>query len=112
MAGKSELTPERKEAVGKSTDTTTYEVTSLGIRTFCRAVGYENPLYFDDEAASKAGHSTIIAPPGYLGMPVWAPTAHRRQELFKSPFHRNLKGGATSQPCDHVYAGDIPEANH
>ena len=57
-----ELTPEMKAAVGKSTDTTTYEVTSLGIRTFCRAVGYENPLYFDDEAAAKAGHRAIIAP--------------------------------------------------
>jgi acyl dehydratase len=105
-----ELTPEMKAAVGKSTDTTTYEVTSLGIRTFCRAVGYENPLYFDDEAAAKAGHPAIIAPPGYLGMPVWSPNATRRQELFKSPFTRNLNGGTAVEPLAHVYAGDVLEA--
>ena len=68
-----ELTPEMKEAIGKSGEPTMYEVTSLGIRTFCRAVGYEDSIYFDDEEAKKAGHPAIIAPPGYLGMPVWNP---------------------------------------
>ncbi|MGE3962372.1 MAG: MaoC family dehydratase N-terminal domain-containing protein [Dehalococcoidia bacterium] len=106
-----ELTPEMKEAIGKSGEPTMYEVTSLGIRTFCRAVGYEDGIYFDDDEAKKAGHPAIIAPPGYLGMPVWNPNAPaRRQDFFKSPFTRNLNGGTAVEPLAHVYAGDLLEA--
>ena len=106
-----ELTDEMKAAIGKSGEPTTYEVTSLGIRTFCRAVGYEDGIYFDDEEAKKAGHKSIIAPPGYLGMPVWNPNGPaRRADFFKSPFTRNLNGGTAVEPLEHVYAGDVLEA--
>jgi hypothetical protein len=106
-----ELTDEMKAAIGKSGAPTTYEVTTLGIRTFSRAVGYENPIYFDDEAAKAAGHPAIVAPPGYLGMPVWNPNAGgRREEFFQSPFTRNLNGGTAVEPLQRVYAGDVLDA--
>lgn len=106
-----ELTQEMKDAIGKSGDVTTYEVTSLGIRTFCRAVGYEDPIYFDDDEAKKAGFPAIQAPPGYLGMPVWNPNAPaRRQDFFKSPFTRNLNGGTAVEPLERVFAGDVLDA--
>jgi acyl dehydratase len=107
-----ELTPEMKAAIGKSGDPTTYEVTTLGIRTFARAVGYKNPIYFDDEDAKKKGHPALVAPPGYLGMPVFNPlkqSAGRRQD-FESPFKRNLNGGTAVEPLARVYAGDVLEA--
>lgn len=109
--GRIELTDEMREAIGRSLQPVEYEVTSLGIRTFARAVGYEDPIYFDDEAARAAGHSSIVAPPGYLGMPIWNPRADgQRQEFFKSPFTRALNGGTGVEPLEHVHAGDVLEA--
>ena len=36
------------------------------IRLFCKAIGEENPIYVDEEAAKKAGYRAIPAPPTYL----------------------------------------------
>lgn len=106
-----ELTPEMKAAVGKPGEPTLYEVTSLGIRTFARAVGYKNPVYFDDDAAKAKGFPAIQAPPGYLGMPVWNPNqTTARQASFESPFKRNLNGGTAVEPLERVFAGDVLEA--
>jgi len=107
-----ELTPEMKAAIGKSGDPTTYEVTTLGIRTFARAVGYKDPIYFDDEEAKKQGHPALAAPPGYFGMPVYNPFRQNtaRRPEFDSPFKRNLNGGTAVEPLARVYAGDILEA--
>ncbi|MEX2032528.1 MAG: MaoC family dehydratase N-terminal domain-containing protein [Dehalococcoidia bacterium] len=106
-----QLTAEMKAAIGKAGAPTTYEVTTLGIRTFARAVGYTNPIYFDIDAAKKAGHPNLVAPAGYFGMPVFNPhqRVDRRAE-FESPFKRNLNGGTAVEPLERVYAGDVLEA--
>lgn len=111
--GVMELTPEMKAAIGKSGEKVTQEVTTLGIRTFARAVGYTNPIYFDDEAAKKAGHPALVAPPGHFGMAVWNPNRSAgsgQGRDFESPFKRNLDGGREVEPLERVYAGDILEA--
>lgn len=106
-----ELTPEMKAAIGKSGSPTTYEVTTLGIRTFARAVGYRNPIYYDIEAAKKAGHPNLVSPPGHLGMAVYNPLERsERVAQFESPFKRNLNGGTAVEPLERVYAGDVLEA--
>ena len=106
-----DLTPEMKAAIGKPGAPTTYEVTSLGIRTFGRAVGYKNPIYFDADAAKKAGHKDLVAPPGYYGMPVFNPGASAGPRAdFESPFKRNLNGGTGVFPLERVYAGDVLDA--
>ena len=46
-----DLTDEMKAAVGQETGRSTYEVTTQGIRTFARAVGYKDAKYFDEDAA-------------------------------------------------------------
>jgi acyl dehydratase len=107
-----DLTDEMKAAIGKPGPTTTYEVTTLGIRTFARAVGYKNPIYYDEDAAKKAGHRALVAPPGYFGMPVFNPNrqAGGRAADFQTPFKRNLNGGTEVEPIAPVYAGDVLEA--
>jgi acyl dehydratase len=107
-----DLTDEMKAAIGKGGAPTTYEVTTLGIRTFARAVGYKNPIYFSADAAKQAGHPGLLAPPGYLGMPVFDPAranAGPRAD-FSSPFKRNLNGGTEVEPIERVYAGDVLDA--
>lgn len=106
-----DLTPEMKAAIGKPGAPTTYEVTSLGIRTFGRAVGYKNPIYFDAAAAKAAGHKDLVSPPGYFGMPVFNPNAATgRAADFETPFKRNLNGGTGVFPLERVFAGDILDA--
>lgn len=104
-----ELTDDLKAAIGKSGDPTQNEVTSEGIRLFCRAVGYTNPLYFDEEYAKSKGHPALVAPPGYLGTAIWDPRkpAGGGRRLFTSPFSRNLNGGTEVEPIQHAYAGDV-----
>lgn len=108
MAEPFQLTDEMKAAIGKSGDPSSYEVTSQGIRLFARAVGYRNPLYFDEEYAKSKGHPTIIAPPGYFGVVVWDPRRGQAgpRRMYESPFSRNLNGGTEVEPIQHVYAGD------
>lgn len=46
--------------------TSTYEVGREKIREFADAIGDENPVYRDPEAARAAGHPDVIAPPTFL----------------------------------------------
>lgn len=108
-----ELTPEMKAAIGKSGDKVTQEVTTLGIRTFARAVGYTNPIYYDEEAAKAKGHRALVSPPGHFGMAVYNPGkggGMNQGRDFPSPFTRNLDGGREVEPVERVYAGDILES--
>ena len=108
-----ELTDEMKAAIGVQGPPVTYEVTTQGIRTFARAVGYEDPIYYDEEAARAKGHRALPAPPGFFGMPAFNPHARRgggRQAAFRTPFRRMLNGGTEVEPLERVYAGDVLEA--
>lgn len=46
--------------------TSTYEVGREKIREFADAIGDDNPVYRDPEAARAAGHPDVIAPPTFL----------------------------------------------
>lgn len=50
-------------AVGKSWPAVTYEVGREKIREFAHAVGLENPVHFDRDAAREAGFRDVAAPP-------------------------------------------------
>ena len=111
MTDELELTQDMKDAIDREGDPVLYEVTTLGIRTFARAVGYTNTKYYDEDAAQAAGHSALPSPPGYLGMPIWNPNKEpSRQPTFNNPFTRNLNGGTQVQPIEQVYAGDVLSA--
>ena len=114
MAELTELTDEMKAAIGTRGPTTVYEVTTQGIRTFARAVGYRDPVFYDEDEARKRGHPALLAPPGFLGMPRFNPFAPRVEgggrAAFRSPFRRVLNGGTRVEPLQQVYAGDVLEA--
>ncbi len=107
-----DLTAEMKAAIGTSGPPGTLEVTSQGARTFARAVGYTNRIYYDEEYAKSKGHRALPAPPGFYGMPVYNPFARSEepQPQFSSPFKRGLNGGTEVEPIQQVYAGDLLEA--
>ena len=73
MAERFEITDAMRAAIGKETAPWTYEVTTTSVRGFARGVGYTDPVYFDVEAARRAGYRHLPAPPTYLGTPVFIP---------------------------------------
>ena len=73
MAGSFVITEEMRAAVGVESGPWTYEITSTSVRAFARGVGYEDPVYYDVEAAKAAGYENLPAPPTYLGTPVYIP---------------------------------------
>ena len=107
-----DLTDEMKAAVGQETGRVTYEVTTQGIRTFARSVGYTDMKYYDESVAESAGLPGLPSPPGFLGMPIFNPNADSRgrQALFENPFQRNLNGGTEVEPIEQVYGGDVLDA--
>ena len=52
-----------KQAVGKTYPPATYTVGREKIAEYAHAVGAENPVHFDREAARSAGYRDIVAPP-------------------------------------------------
>jgi len=42
------------------------EIRAIDFQRYAIACGDRNPIYFDDEAARKAGYPGIVAPPQYL----------------------------------------------
>lgn len=53
----------KTEAVGKEWPAFTYQVGREKIREYAEALGLENPVHFDVEAAKAAGFRDVVAPP-------------------------------------------------
>lgn len=51
--------------IGKEYPPFTQEVEKGRIRFFAQAIGEEDPVYFDEDAAKKAGYRAIPAPPTF-----------------------------------------------
>ncbi len=94
---------------------TRYEVTTTGVRQFARAVGYADPVFYDQEEAQRRGYRDLPAPVGYLGTLVFHPATHdwsgqpRRQEgpRFESPYSLVLNGGTDVEYLGEICAGDM-----
>jgi acyl dehydratase len=53
----------KTDAVGKEWPATTYQVGREKIKEYASALGIENPVHFDVEAARAAGYRDVVAPP-------------------------------------------------
>jgi acyl dehydratase len=54
-----------KSLIGKKYPEFSFEVEKGKIREFARAIGDNNPVYFDEEAAIREGFGGLIAPPTF-----------------------------------------------
>jgi acyl dehydratase len=109
---KSVITDEMRAAIGQESGPVTMEVDKTGCRLFARAVGHTDLIFFDEEYAKSKGHRSIVAPPGFLGTPVFKPRqAVPEVELgfarFSVPYKRVLNGGTEYEYFDTVCAGDV-----
>ena len=111
------VTDEMREAIGKESEPAVLEVEKTGCRMFARAVGHTDLIFYDEEYAKSKGYRSIVAPPGYLGMPVHKPrTPSPQGEMpglrFSIPYKRVLNGGTETEYFDTVCAGDVLTARN
>jgi acyl dehydratase len=114
MAKEFELTDEMRSHVGEESAPWAHEVTTTSVRAFARGVGYTDPVYYDRDAARKAGYRDLPAPPTYLGTPIFLPG--RTSDTFSGPAERGrglehglkglLDGGTETTYHGSICAGD------
>jgi len=110
MTQASLITDELRAAIGRESPAVTYEVDNLGCRQFARAVGYTDPVYYDEEYARGQGFRGIVAPVGFLGHPVYNPAKPSRGPEtpgLNIPLKRVLNGGTDIEYLDDICAGDV-----
>jgi acyl dehydratase len=108
------ITPEMQAAIGGESEPWTLEVDKLQIRLFARAVGYTDPLYFDEAFAKSKGYRSLPCPPHYLGTPIFNPAdadptfggARGRRVRLNHGLKRVLNGGTEIEMFDTICAGD------
>ena len=113
MTQASVITDAMRAEIGKESEPVTFEVDKSACRMFARAVGYTDPLFFDEEYARSKGYRSIPAPVGFLGHPVYDPNRPQRLGGYfraDSPFKRILNGGTDIENFDTVCAGDVLSA--
>ena len=114
MAKEFEITDEMRAQIGRESPPWLHEVTTTSIRAFARGVGYTDPVYYDLDAAHKAGYRSLPAPPTYLGTPVFIPG--RSSDTFSGPTEGQpaikhglpglLDGGTETEYFAEICAGD------
>ena len=114
MADKIDITDELRSVIGVDSKPWIYEVTTTSVRGFARGVGYTDPVYFDLDAARKAGYRSLPCPPTYLGTPVFIPG--QSHDIFSGPRNSGpkldhglknvLDGGTETEYLSQICAGD------
>ena len=117
MTTESVITEEMRAAIGVEGEPYTLEVDKTSVRMFARAVGYTDPVFYDEEFAKSKGYRSLPAPPHYLGTPIFNPAASdatfggpRGRQRYQSPFRRRLNGGTDIEYFDTICAGDVLQA--
>jgi len=111
------ITDEMRAVIGKDGEPSVLEVDKTGCRMFARAVGHTDPIFYDEAYAKSKGYRSIVAPPGFLGTRVFAPspgsTGQGRPGMgFSIPYKRVLNGGTETEYFDTVCAGDVLTARN
>ena len=92
----------RQQSIGVESAPQTMEVEKGAIIKFAQAIGDDNPLYNDEQAARESRFGGLIAPPTFLRSAVSA-----RPDLpFDVPFERVLDGGSDWEYFVPVRPGD------
>ena len=115
QAKQSVITEEMRAAIGVESPPTVMEVEKTNCRMFARAVGHTDPIFFDEAAAKGRGYRSVVAPPGFLGTPIFKPGSgggvpgEMGGRGFSIPYKRVLNGGTDYEyfpENDTICAGD------
>ncbi|MCH7626906.1 MAG: MaoC family dehydratase N-terminal domain-containing protein [Chloroflexi bacterium] len=102
MTQESVITQEMRDVIGVESEAITYDVERGAIRKFAEAIGDDNPLYVDEEAARKSRYGGVIAPPTFMR----SMSAGRSRATVQSPYPAALDGGSEWEYFEPVRPGD------
>lgn len=102
MTQESVITDEMRAAVGVESEVYVNDVEKGAIIKFAQAIGDDNPIYTDEEAARQSRYGGLVAPPTFF-------RSLRSGEMkvdVKSPYSANLDGGSEWEYYEPVRPGD------
>ena len=100
--------PLKTDAVGKEWPSSTYQVGREKIREYANALGIDNPVHLDVEAARAAGFRDVVAPPMFAvvySSPAMAPAMFDPEVAMN--FAAMVHGGQEFEWGEPVCAGDV-----
>lgn len=115
QAANSVISDEMRAIVGVEGPPMMLEVEKTNCRMFARAVGHVDPIFYDEPAAQARGYRSIVAPPGFLGTPLFRPGSsggvpgEMGGRGYSVPYKRVLNGGTEYEyfpEVDAICAGD------
>lgn len=109
------ITGEMRTLLGVDYPPVTFDVDKSAIRLWAMAAGYTDQVFFDEEAARRAGYPALPAPPGFLGHERYGPDAEIGSKGppirgLNPDLTRSLNAGTNYEYLATVYAGDVLEA--
>lgn len=102
MTQESVITQEMTDALRVESEPVTFDVEKGAIIKFAQAIGDDNPLFNDEEAARNSRYGGIIAPPTFLR----SMSAGRARASVQSPYPAALDGGSEWEYFEPVRPGD------
>ncbi len=116
MAGEtaSVVTDAMRANLNKESRPRRIEVDKTAVRMFARSCQYTDPLFYDEEFAKSKGYRSVVAPPHYLGTPVFDPSMASEGPVRDDglPYKRVLNGGTDIEYFDTIQAGDVLESTN
>ena len=102
MSQRSVITQEMRDAIGLESEPATHDVEKGAIIKFAEAIGDQNPLFNDEEAARKSRYGGLIAPPTFLR----SMSSSTMRIQARSPYPAILDGGSNWKYFEPVRPGD------
>lgn len=97
-----------KSAVGKEFPPFTWEVERGKIREMVQAIGDNNPVYTDRDAAVREGYKDVVASPTFITVPPMGTQQGKKIiEALKINYSRVLHGEENYEYYQEIYPGDI-----
>ena len=103
------LTDDLRAVVGREWPPVVHEVDRPGIRMWARAVGFDDPVYYDEDVARERGFERLPAPPGFVGWPRMKPGDPDPGPPIRGlhpDLTRSLNGGTEFTYAAPILAGD------
>ena len=107
------ITDDIRELIGRPWPPVVLEVDRSGVRMWARAVGFDDPVFYDDDVARDRGFADLPAPPGFVGAPRTRPGAAAAGPPIRGlhpDLQRSLNGGTEFEYMAPIVAGDVLSA--
>jgi len=103
------LTDAVRSLIGREWPPVVLEVDRPGIRMWARAVGFDDPVFYDEDVARARGFERLPAPPGFVGWPRTKPGDADPGPPIRGlhpELTRSLNGGTEFEYRAPILAGD------